>query len=60
MLSDNRMRVRCEICLVHDYEEARKVAEDMNQQQLGLSPRDAAHIVTTSMSIKNNDERPPL
>ena len=43
----------------HDYEEARKVAEDMNQQQLGLSPRDAAHIVTTSMSIKEKAESAP-
>jgi len=35
-----------------DYNEAKKVAEDMNQQRLGLSPREAADIVTTSMSIK--------
>jgi hypothetical protein len=41
----------------HDYEEARKVAEDMNRERLGLSPRDAAHIVTTSMSIKEGEDR---
>ncbi|HSX22376.1 MAG TPA: hypothetical protein VLE97_06325 [Gaiellaceae bacterium] len=33
----------------HDYAEARKCAEDMNQEKLGLSPKDAAQIVTTSM-----------
>lgn len=38
----------------HDYDQARKVAEDLNQQRLGLSPKDAAHIVTTSMSIKES------
>jgi hypothetical protein len=38
----------------HDYTEAKKVAEDMNQQRLGLSSRDAAYIVTTSMSIKED------
>ena len=37
----------------HSYEEARKVSDDMNQQRLGISPKDAAHIVTTSMSIKD-------
>jgi hypothetical protein len=42
----------------HSYEEAKKVADDMNQQRLGLSPRDAAHIVTTSMSIKPKEDRP--
>lgn len=36
----------------HDYSEARKVAEDMNRTRLGLTAKDAAHIVTTSMSIK--------
>lgn len=38
----------------HDYQAARKVAEDMNRDRLGLSSRDAAHIVTTSMSIKEH------
>jgi hypothetical protein len=38
----------------HDYEAARKVAEDMNRERLSLSAKDAAHIVTTSMSIKEN------
>jgi hypothetical protein len=41
----------------HNYEEARKVAEDMNQQRRGLSPREAADIVTTSMSIKDKEDR---
>jgi hypothetical protein len=36
----------------HSYDEARKVAEDMNRDRLGLSAKDAMHIVTTSMSIK--------
>jgi hypothetical protein len=36
----------------HSYEEAKKVAEATNQERLGLSPREAADIVTTSMSIK--------
>ena len=39
----------------HDYNAARKTAEDMNRERLGLTPKDAAHIVTTSMSIKEND-----
>lgn len=39
----------------HDHDQARKTAEDLNQQRLGLSPRDVALIVATSMSIK---ERP--
>ena len=34
------------------YEEAKKVAEDMNRERLGLSAREAADIVTTSLSIK--------
>ncbi len=38
-----------------NYDEARKVAEDMNRERLGLSPRDAALIVTTSMSIKDKE-----
>jgi hypothetical protein len=37
-----------------DYKEAKKVAEEMNRDRLGLSPKDAAHIVTTSMSIKED------
>lgn len=36
----------------HDYAAACKVAEDMNRDRLKLSPKDAALIVTTSMSIK--------
>ena len=36
----------------HDLEAARKTAEGMNRDRLGLSPREAMHIVTTSMSIK--------
>jgi hypothetical protein len=36
--------------------EARKTAEDMNQRRLGLSPREAADIVTTSMSIKDKED----
>lgn len=39
----------------HDLTEAKKIAEDMNQQRLGLSPREAADIVTTSMSIKDKE-----
>jgi len=39
----------------HDYEQARKVAEYLNRERHGLSPKDAALLVTTSMSIK---ERP--
>jgi hypothetical protein len=38
----------------HDFDQARKAAEDMNRERLGLSPRDTAHIVTTSMSIKED------
>ena len=41
----------------HDFDEARKVADDMNQQRLGLSPKDAALLVTTSMSIKEKEDR---
>ena len=37
-----------------NYDEARKVAEGMNRDRLGLSPREAADIVTTSMSIKEH------
>jgi hypothetical protein len=37
-----------------NYNEACKVAEDMNRDRLGLSAKDAAHIVTTSMSIKED------
>jgi hypothetical protein len=40
----------------HNYDEARKTAEDMNRERLGLTPRDAAHIVTTSMSIKEKED----
>lgn len=36
----------------HDYAEAKKVAEDMNLEKLGLSAKDAANIVTTSMAVK--------
>lgn len=32
------------------YAEARKVAEDMNRERLGLTPRDAWDIVTASMA----------
>ena len=39
----------------HDLTAAKKIAEDMNQQRLGLSPREAADIVTTSMSIKDKE-----
>jgi hypothetical protein len=36
----------------HSYEEARKVAEAVNRDRLGLSPWEATDIVTTSMAIK--------
>ena len=36
------------------YEEARKAADVMNQERLRISPKDAAHIVMTSMSIKDD------
>jgi hypothetical protein len=36
----------------HDFAEARKTAESMNQQRLNLSPKEAALLVATSMSIK--------
>lgn len=41
----------------HSYEEARKAAENINREKLGLSPRQAADIVTTSMSIKEKEDR---
>jgi hypothetical protein len=37
----------------HDYDAARKVADDLNQERHGLSPKDAALLVATSMSIKD-------
>lgn len=40
------------------YEEAKKVAEDMNRDRLGLSDKEAHFIVTTSMSIKEREEHP--
>lgn len=40
----------------HDYEAARRCAENMNQQRLGLSAREAADLVTTSMAIKDNED----
>lgn len=36
----------------HSYDNARKTAEDMNRERLGLSPKEAALLVATSMSIK--------
>lgn len=41
----------------HSYEEAKKIAEDMNRDRRGLSPREAADLVTTSMSIKDKEDR---
>jgi hypothetical protein len=39
----------------HDLQEARKVADDLNQERLALSPKDTALLVATSMSIKEKD-----
>lgn len=41
----------------HDLAAAKKIAEDMNRDRLGLSAREAADIVTTSMSIKDKEDR---
>ena len=40
-----------------DLAAAKKVAEDLNRDQLGLSAREAADLVTTSMSIKDKEAR---
>lgn len=37
----------------HDHEVASKVADDMNRDRLGILPKDAALLVSTSMSIKD-------
>ncbi len=41
----------------HDLAEAKKVAESMNRDRLGLSEKDAALIVTTSMSVQEKEDR---
>lgn len=42
----------------HDYNEARKIAEKENWEKLKLTAREAANIVTSSMMIKEKEDRP--
>lgn len=43
----------------HDYETAKRIAEEENQKRFGISPGDAAMLVLRSMALDTRPEIPP-